>query len=139
KQLMDFLMERVRFVFREKLGYAYDEINAVLASSQDDLLDIERRLSALKTVRKTKNFEPVAVSFKRIRKILEKAGPSEAWRQPTVIAEQLTEEAERELHGASKRVSGEVAVFKRAGQYREALAAISGLRPQVDSFFDQVL
>ncbi|MBI3404968.1 MAG: glycine--tRNA ligase subunit beta [Acidobacteria bacterium] len=139
KQLMDFLLERVRFVFRERHGFAFDEINAALAAGQDDLVDAEKRLAALKAVRKTKNFEPLAVSFKRIRKILEKAGPQEGWRLPSVSSEFLTEEAERELHQSARRVAGEAATLKRAGQYREALTAISALRPQVDKFFEQVL
>ena len=54
-------------------GYAYDEANAVFRAGSDDLVEVEKRLKALKAIRKTKNFEPLAVSFKRIRKILEKA------------------------------------------------------------------
>jgi len=44
------------------------------AAGSDDLVDAVRRLEALKAIRRTKNFEPLAVSFKRIRNILEKAG-----------------------------------------------------------------
>jgi len=33
----------------------------------------KKRLAALRSIRKSKNFEPLAVSFKRIRKILEKS------------------------------------------------------------------
>ena len=54
-------------------GYAYDEVNAVLSAGKDDLVDVEKRLRALKAIRKSKNFEPLAVSFKRVRRILEKA------------------------------------------------------------------
>jgi len=36
-------------------------------------VDAQKRLVALKAIRKSKNFEPLAVSFKRIRKILEKS------------------------------------------------------------------
>ncbi len=53
---------------------AYDEINAALRQGADDLVDAVRRIEAIKAIRKTKNFEPLAISFKRIRKILEKAG-----------------------------------------------------------------
>ena len=71
--MLEFLLERARFVLREKSGYAYDEVNAVLRAGCDDLVDVEKRLRALKAIRKSKNFEPLAVSFKRIRRILEKA------------------------------------------------------------------
>ncbi len=139
KRVMDFLQERVRFHFRERAGYAFDEISAVLAADGNDLVDAERRLEAVKAIRKTRNFEPLAVSFKRIRKILEKAGPENQWKQVSVNAELLTEEPERELHAAARSVAEQAAAMKREGKYREALHAISELRPAVDRFFDKVL
>src|SRR5208282_6827962 len=60
-QVLEFLLERARFVLREKSGYAYDEVNAVLRAGSDDLVDVDKRLRALKAIRKTKNFEPLAV------------------------------------------------------------------------------
>ncbi len=139
RKILDFILDRARYVFREKHGYAYDEVNAALAAGADDLVDVERRLEALKAIRKTKNFEPLAASFKRIRKILEKAGPVESWRLPSVRANLFAEAAERELHAASQQVAGAAREHKRAGNYREALQAIANLRPQVDRFFDDVL
>ena len=60
-QVLEFLLERARFVLREKSGYAYDEVNAVFRAGSDDLVDVEKRLRALKAIRKSKNFEPLAV------------------------------------------------------------------------------
>src|ERR1700674_8566 len=72
-QILGFILDRARYVFRERAGYGYDEVSAVFRAGADDLLDAEKRLAALRSIRKSKNFEPLAVSFKRIRKILEKA------------------------------------------------------------------
>jgi glycyl-tRNA synthetase beta chain len=138
-QVLEFIAERARYVFKERLGFAYDEVSAVLTASADDMVDVERRLEALKAIRKTKNFEPLATAFKRIRKIIEKAGPSAAWKLPHVREDLLTEEAERKLHMESRQVARVAGEHKRGGRYREALQAIAGLRPAVDSFFDQVL
>jgi len=138
-QVLEFIAERARFVFKERLGFAYDEVSAVLAASADDMVDVERRLEALKAIRKTKNFEPLATAFKRIRKIIEKAGPAEAWKLPHVREDLLVEEAERKLHTESRQVARAAGEHKRGGRYREALMAIAGLRPAVDNFFDQVL
>src|ERR1700730_4725958 len=80
KQVLDFLLDRARFVLKEQGGLGYDEINAALAAGSDDLVDAIRRMEAIRAIRKTKNFEPLAVSFKRIRKILEKAGPEAGWK-----------------------------------------------------------
>ncbi|MCL5745018.1 MAG: glycine--tRNA ligase subunit beta, partial [Acidobacteria bacterium] len=73
RQLEEFVLDRVRFYFKDIRGYRYDEVNAVLASGWDDLVDAEERLSAIQAVRPTENFEPLAASFKRIRNILRQA------------------------------------------------------------------
>lgn len=138
-QVMDFIADRARYVLRERLGFAYDEVNAALAASADDLVDAVKRLDALKQIRRTRNFEPLAVSFKRIRKILEKAGPASAWRLHAVRPELFSEAAEKELHSAAARAARQAAEHKRAGNYREALQVVAELRPVVDHFFDGVL
>jgi len=136
-QVLEFLLERARFVLREKSGYAYDEVNAVLAAGKDDLVDVEKRLKALKAIRKSKNFEPLAVSFKRIRRILEKANVT-AEAQP-VKAELFEKDAEKELHAAVRKAAAKVSEEKRAGRYQEALEEIAGLRKVVDQFFVDVM
>ncbi len=137
-QVLEFLLERARFVLREKSGYAYDEVNAVLRAGNDDLVDVEKRLRALKAIRKSKNFEPLAVSFKRIRRILEKANLG--GEELHVNAEDLFEkDAERELYAAMRKAAGKVSQDKRAGRYQEALEEIAGLRKAVDQFFLEVM
>jgi glycyl-tRNA synthetase beta chain len=139
KQILDFIIDRARFVMRERLGFAYDEVNAVLAAGSDDLVDAAKRLEALKAIRRTKNFEPLAVSFKRIRKIIEKAGPAEKWQLPAVRAELFDAASERALYAAAETAGRKASADKRAGKYREALQTIAELRPAVDQFFQDVL
>jgi glycyl-tRNA synthetase beta chain len=136
-QVLEFLLERARFVLREKSGYAYDEVNAVLRAGNDDLVDVEKRLRALKAIRKSKNFEPLAVSFKRIRRILEKANLSgDAQRVNDSLFEK---DAERELYTTVRKATGKVSEDKRAGRYLEALEEIAALRKTVDQFFLEVM
>lgn len=137
KQVLEFLLERARFVLREKSGYAYDEVNAVLQAGSDDLVDVEKRLRALKAIRKSKNFEPLAVSFKRIRRILEKANLGTDVHP--VKSELFEKDAERELYAAVRKAAGKVTEDKRAGRYQEALEEIAGLRKAVDQFFVDVM
>jgi glycyl-tRNA synthetase beta chain len=136
-QVLEFLLERARFVLREKSGYAYDEVNAVLAAGKDDLVDVEKRLKALKAIRKSKNFEPLAVSFKRIRRILEKANVS--GEAQAVKPELFEKDAEKELHAAVRKAAAKVTEEKRAGRYQDALEEIAGLRKVVDQFFVDVM
>ena len=118
-QVLEFILDRAKFVLREKSGYAYDEVNAVFRAGSDDLVEVEKRLKALKAIRKSKNFEPLAVSFKRIRKILEKANlPADA---PHDERETFEKDAERELYAAVRKAAAKVSEDKRAGKYHEAL------------------
>jgi glycyl-tRNA synthetase beta chain len=139
RSVLDFLLDRARYAFEERWGGAYDEIKAALAAGADDLVDAQRRMEAVQSIRDTKNFEPLAVSFKRIRKILEKAGPASAWRLPSVSEQLFVEPAERELFAAAARVAQDAEKEKRARRYREALERIATLRPAVDRFFDGVM
>lgn len=137
-QVLLFLIERIRFVLRERVGFSYDEINAALAAGGDELVDLVKRLEALKTIRHTRNFEPLAISFKRIRNILEKANAA-ARGLGKPDAGLYQEPAEKELHQAAQKVAERVREYKKHARYKEALEAISTLRPTVDRFFDEVL
>ncbi len=133
--LWEFFLDRIRYYFRDVRGFAYDEVNAVLAGDWRTLPDVEARLYALKLVRQTENFEPLAASFKRIRNILRQAG----WQGGQVRAELLEAPEERALHEEASRVLAEVRRLRASDDYLQALAAIATLRPAVDAFFDKVL
>ena len=139
KLVLDFLLERARFILREKRGFAYDEINAAFAAGADDLVDAVERVEALQAIRGTRNFAPLAAAFKRIRNILEKSAKGGDKGQSNVKKELLREPAELQLHMVALKIGEEAAQRKRARKYREALEKISGLRPAVDHFFDKVL
>ncbi|MGD0577676.1 MAG: glycine--tRNA ligase subunit beta [Bryobacteraceae bacterium] len=134
-QLWEFFVDRIRSYFRDVRGYAYDEVNAVLAAEFTELVDVEARLQALKQVRQTENFEPLAASFKRIRNILRQAH----WESGAVDESLVEEGPERGLHEAMSRVLARVAELRRGDDYIHALTAIATLRPAVDAFFDKVL
>src|SRR5438046_1077816 len=105
-KIVDFILDRARFVFREKEQFAYDEVSAVFRSGADDLVDAQKRLVALRAIRKSRNFEPLAVSFKRTRKILEKAGISPG-ADGRVNPELFETSVERELRSEERRVGKE--------------------------------
>jgi glycyl-tRNA synthetase beta chain len=131
-QLREFLLDRVKYYFREVRGFKYDEVNAVLASGWDNLVDVEARLNALQTVRPTDNFEPLAASFKRIQNILRQAEFSGG----DGFNEKLLEPGpEQQLYGEFQRVRD----IARKSDYLPALEAIASIRPAVDLFFDKVL
>jgi glycyl-tRNA synthetase beta chain len=137
-QILEFILDRAKFIFREREGFGYDEVSAVFRAGADDLVDAQKRLVALKAIRRSKNFEPLAVSFKRIRKILEKAGVAiEDGRR--VNAELFENDAERGLYSSVRDAASKVQTLKRAGKYQQALEVIASLRKSVDQFFDGVM
>jgi glycyl-tRNA synthetase beta chain len=139
KQVLEFLLERARFILRDRRGFAYDEINAAFAAGADDLVDAVERVAAVQAIRNTKNFPPLAAAFKRIRNILEKSAVAGDKSQLTVKPDLLREPAERELYAAVQKIREESTRKKRERKYRAALETISGLHPAVDQFFDEVL
>jgi glycyl-tRNA synthetase beta chain len=131
-KLEEFFLDRVKYFFKDLRGFAYDEINAVLAVDWTDLSDVEARLEAVKAVRPTANFEPLAAAFKRIRNILKQAGGA----QTAALNPALLEPGpEADLHAAFENIRFHVSKLP----YQEALAEISTLRPAVDLFFDKVM
>ena len=60
-------MERVSYYFRDIRGFAYDEVNAVLAAGLERSGGCGSAAGARSgSVRPTEDFEPLAASFKRI-------------------------------------------------------------------------
>jgi glycyl-tRNA synthetase beta chain len=102
----------------------------------DDLVDAVERVAAVKAIRNTKNFAPLAASFKRIRNILRQAGGAPAG---GVDVARLSEPAERQLSAAVQALEGQVAPLIKSGNYTDALKRLAGLRPTVDEFFDKVM
>lgn len=131
-QLEEFILDRIKYYFREIRGFQYDEINAVLASGWDDLVDVEERLAAIQAVRPTENFVPLAASFKRIQNILKQA----QFQPDGEIDPGLLESGpEADLFGEFEHVRAAAASL----EYRPALETIASIRPAVDLFFDKVL
>ncbi|HWD99897.1 MAG TPA: glycine--tRNA ligase subunit beta, partial [Bryobacteraceae bacterium] len=131
--LQEFFLDRLRYYFREIRGFKYDEINAVLASGWTELVDVEERLKAIRDVRPTENFEPLAASFKRIRNILRQAQMNGA--AGSIDPARLEAGPEADLYRAFEGVRTQTATL----DYRGQLSAIATLRPAVDLFFDKVL
>jgi glycyl-tRNA synthetase beta chain len=132
-ELLPFLKERIEFYLRDVLGYAYDEVNAVMAAPITTLADLAERVEAIHYVRPTEDFEPLAASFKRIKNILKQAKVTEADPPDPNL---LCAGPERQLHQA---IAGALEAMNKHFGYREKLASIASLRPEVDLFFDKIL
>jgi glycyl-tRNA synthetase beta chain len=131
--LQDFFVERLRFVFQR--DFRYDEVNAVFALGALDFtpFELEKRLKAVADSRNSKDFEALSIAFKRVRNILASEHPGDV--DPAVFVEK----EEGKLWEAVQKVEPKASKHIESGNYAKALRVLSSLRPQVDSFFDEVL
>jgi glycyl-tRNA synthetase beta chain len=137
REVLAFLRERLHFYLKDVRGFAYDVVNAVLASNADDVRDAMARARALTAARTSADFEAVSAAFKRINNILRQAAEKGfAVGSPDDVA--LSAEAAK-LHDAASALAPEVAKLRHERSYGEALAKIATLRPVVDAFFDRVM
>ena len=134
EELQAFLLERAQHYFREVRGFKYDEVNAVLAGGWRSVSNLLRKLIALSRVRKSKDFEPLAASFRRIKNILKQADFEPQGRISQALLEPGPELELFEAYESAKKVADSA-----GSDFEEALSAIASIRPQVDAFFEKVL
>lgn len=139
QDLRNFFRERLEFYLRDARGFAYDVVNAVLATGSDDVVDVIARAEALAKVRPSEDFESISVAFKRMKNILRQAAETQKRVADNLDSSALQEEAERALAEALPETADRVRELKAAKNYEQALLGIASLRPLIDKFFDKVM
>jgi glycyl-tRNA synthetase beta chain len=132
-----FLRERLSFYLKDVRGFAYDVVNAVLASGADDVRDAIARAEALTVVRGGEDFAAVSAAFKRIKNILRQA-EEKGFAIGAASDANLAAEA-KQLAASAETLKPKVAKLREDHAYVEALSEIATLRPAVDAFFDKVM
>ncbi len=134
EQVIDFLRGRLRAQWSEDLPA--DLVDAVLAAGFDDVVDARKRLDALAEIKARPDFVPLAVAFKRVANIQEKAGSTGAARVDPGL---LRDDAEKRLHAELERVEAESSSLREGRDYPAVLRSVAALEPAVARFFDEVL
>jgi glycyl-tRNA synthetase beta chain len=137
--LRTFFRERLEFYLRDVCGFAYDVANAVLAADADDVVDAIARAKAVTIVRPSKDFESIAVAFKRIKNILRQARGSDKGIGEKLDAAALQEHPEKKLAAEIPQIARNVQSLRKTRNYEAALLEVAKLRPAVDTFFDKVM
>jgi len=136
-QFKQFYEERLRYILEQR-GFAYDEINAVVAAGCDDPSDVLDRVKAIREIRSSPDFEAISLAFKRIKNILrqaEKAGE----RFADAPQGQDLEPAESDLFALLQDIRPRIDKLARRRKYRVVLETMAGARPVIDRFFDKVM
>jgi glycyl-tRNA synthetase beta chain len=134
-----FFRERLEFYLRDVRGFAYDEVNAVLAAGADRVTDVLARAQAVSEVRKSADFEPISVAFKRIKNILRQAREAGKGATGNFDSALLQDAAEKHLAESVEKTAPLVSELRHKHKYAEALSEIAKLRPALDTFFDKVM
>jgi glycyl-tRNA synthetase beta chain len=133
-QVLDFVRGRLRALWTEE--HPSDLVDAVLAAGADDVVDARRRLEALAELKARPDFLPLAMAWKRVANIQEKAGPAAGG---GVDGASLREPAEQRLLAELTRVEQEVSARRAARDYAAVLRTVGTLAPAVAKFFDEVM
>jgi glycyl-tRNA synthetase beta chain len=132
---MAFIEGRMASILMEE-GFARDTVAAVLGVPAGSVPAVWQRAQALQQLKDKPDFEPIAVSFKRVVNIIRRA---EGFSPGKVEEQLLAHPSESGLLSAYRSVYGQVQEDLSGGRYTEALARVATLRPPVDAFFDDVM
>jgi glycyl-tRNA synthetase beta chain len=132
--LHGFVLERLRGYLRER-GFAQDEIEAVVSQNPTRIDQVVPRLEAVQAFRAMPEAQSLSSANKRIRNILKKTTVSQTAPDPAL----LQEAAEKDLFSATSRLAPTIASLWEERDYTAALRRLSGVRQEVDTFFDQVM
>jgi len=133
-QLTEFLLGRLEGLMLSR-GLSSGAIQAALAVFSGDVVETLERAQALERLKGEPDFERLAVLFKRVANIVASAPAVETGVDPALFAEK----AEQDLFEAIQPVSREVEDALKMRDFHRAALALSGLKEQVDGFFDAVM
>ncbi|HEX9308597.1 MAG TPA: glycine--tRNA ligase subunit beta [Anaeromyxobacter sp.] len=133
-QVLEFVRGRLKALWSDE--FPPDLVEAVLSAGSGDVVDARKRLEALAEVKARPDFLPLALAFKRVANIQEKAGgPGTANVDPAL----LRDDAERRLLSELERVESEAVSLREHRNYPAVLRNVATLEPAVARFFDDVL
>ncbi len=114
-------------------GYAYDTVEAVLATGLSDVVLSLEKIKALQAFRENPEFEPVSIAFKRVDNILKDFG------NPRIDPTLFIADVEKNLSDSFGIIKKAVEEGIAGNDYNLALKELARLRPPVDAFFDGVM
>ena len=127
EKLENFILERIRRYYKVNPSI----VEAVLSSGERELLAIGGKIEALNTLVNSEGFDEVFSTFKRVANITKDIDLNAI---PAIDTSLFEEDAERVLFGKYSELSA-----KSYESYEEELDALFSLKPELDSFFENVM
>jgi glycyl-tRNA synthetase beta chain len=130
-EVVAFVLERLRRLLIETAPA--EIVQAVMSAGGDDPVDLSRRVAAVHAFGRTDEYAALATTFRRMN-ILKQADLDVG----DVTPDHFQADAERALHDALGEARDRVGNLLAERRYQDALTVLAGLRPPVDTFFDEV-
>jgi glycyl-tRNA synthetase beta chain len=127
QKLETFFLERVKQYYKVNPSI----VEAVLASGERELLKLGKKIAALNTLVNSEGFDEISSTFKRVANITKDIDLTSDMKVDTALFE---EDAEKTLYAKYNEV-----VAMKYDSYEEELDALLGLKPELDSFFTNVM
>ncbi|MEA1982193.1 MAG: glycine--tRNA ligase subunit beta [Campylobacterota bacterium] len=127
EKLENFILERIKKSYKVNPSI----IEAVLASGERDLLALGRKIEALNNLVNSEGFDEVSSTFKRVANITKDMDLNATLEINETLFE---EDAEKALFVSF--ITANEALY---GSYEEELDALLGLKPELDTFFTNVM
>jgi len=133
EKVLQFIDERLEYIFHDWMGFPYDHVKAVFASGTENIYNLYLKLRALEKVKDTELLKSLVFAHKRIKNIV--AG------QPFAILNEtlLTQKEEKELWEIYKELERDASNFFKEGNFEAILELLLQVEPFVNRFFDKVL
>ncbi len=133
KQILQFIDERLEYIFHDWMGFSYDCVTAVFASGTDNIYNIYLKLKAIEKIKGKEHLKALVFAHKRIKNII--AG------QPFAIPneELFTQKEEKELWEIYKEMERDAGNFFKKGNFEAILELFLQVEPFVSRFFEKVL
>jgi glycyl-tRNA synthetase beta chain len=139
REVAAFFRERLEFFLRDVKGYAYDVVNAVLASGADNVPDAIMRAEAVARVRGSEAFTAISSAFKRSKNVLRQAAEKGFVVPDTLENLTISEDEDVRLKTAMFEVLHPFREYTNQGRYDDALNEMAKLRNAIDYYFDHVM
>jgi glycyl-tRNA synthetase beta chain len=131
----EFDTSKLEEFFKERFYQFFDAnpsiITAVLESGERDIVEIDKKIKALKEITQSEGFKEVFTTFKRVANIVKEVDTD---KEIKVDQNLFESEYEKELYNAFKEK-----ISKKYDSYEEKLDSLFSLKPIIDKFFDNVM
>lgn len=132
KEVLEFFKQRILNLFTE-LGYSKDIVSAVVDKDYDNVLDIFLKITAVKELAGTEEFNSIVALMKRVGNI------SKDWKGTDIVPALFKESLEEKLFNASMEIAKKSEVTLKDKNYMEYFKGILSMEKVINEYFENIM